>query len=380
MPPSKMTPGPVIGAGGLLTIDLAAIATNWKMLQAKLGSGVTCGAVVKADAYGLGLAPVARALKNAGCDTFFVAQAAEGLALRAILPEAEICIFNGVDPDSAGALADAHLTPVLNHPGQIKDWREAAARAGRQLPAFLHVDTGMTRLGLSEDETVALATDSPALEGIRLTGVMSHLACADLPDHKLNGEQHKHFAAACAVLAPLGQVRASLANSSGIFLGPAFHFDLPRPGAALYGISPQADGRHPMAQVVKLQGKILQTRVIDTPRTVGYGATHRAERGRHIATVAVGYADGYLRSLSDVATAHMDNIPVPVVGRVSMDLITVDVTDVAENDARPGALVDLIGPHHSVDALARQAGTIGYEILTMLGTRFERRYLGEQQL
>ncbi|MFT5539540.1 MAG: alanine racemase [Alphaproteobacteria bacterium] len=379
MPPSKMTPGPVGGAGGLLTIDLAAIAANWKMLQAKLGTGVTCGAVVKADAYGLGLAPVARALKEAGCATFFVAQAAEGLALRAILPESEIYIFNGVDSESAGALAEAHLTPVLNHPGQIKDWREAAARVGHELPAFLHVDTGMTRLGLAEDETVALATDPGALGGLRLTGIMSHLACADQPGHALNGDQLERFTTALSVLAPLGQVRASLTNSSGIFLDPAFHFDLARPGAALYGITPQADGPNPMAQVVKLQGKILQTRVIDTPRTVGYGATHRAERGRHIATVAVGYADGYLRSLSDVATAHMGDIPAPVVGRVSMDLITVDVTDIPPKDAHPGALVDLIGPHHSVDALARQAGTIGYEILTMLGGRFERHYLGEQR-
>jgi alanine racemase len=372
-----MTPGPIIGAGGLLTIDLAAIAANWKKLQSRLGNDVTCGAVVKADAYGLGLAPVARALKTAGCHTFFVAQAAEGLALRAILPEAEICIFNGVDADSAAALADAHLTPVLNHPGQINDWRETAHRIGHTLPAFLHVDTGMTRLGLAEDETVSLATDLSALDGIRITGIMSHLACADLPDHTLNDEQLQRFIAALGVLAPLGHVRASLTNSSGIFLAPAFHFELARPGAALFGIAPRAESPNPMAQVIKLQGKILQTRVIDTPRTVGYGATHRAERGRHIATVAVGYADGYLRSLSDVATAHMGDTPAPVVGRVSMDLITVDVTDVPQKDAYPGALVDLIGPHHSLDDLARQATTIGYEILTALGSRFERRYLGE---
>ncbi len=363
-------------AGGLLTIDLGAIGANWALLQDRLAPGAVCGAVVKADAYGLGLAPVADTLWNAGCRHFFVALAAEGMALRNALPEATIYVFNGADAASAPSLRDAGLVPVLNHPGQLADWRAAAAEAGRALPAVLHADTGMTRLGFDHKDLVALAADPSALAGIDLGMVMSHLACADTPDHPLNADQLSLFEAARKTLAPLGPLRASLANSGGIFLGPDFHFDLARPGAALFGISPAGIRPVPVAQVVRLQGKILQCRRIDTPRTVGYGATHQAVAGRRIATVAVGYADGYLRALSGAAHAHVGDISVPVVGRVSMDLLTLDVTDVPERDTAPGTLVDLIGPHHGVEDLAREAGTIGYEILTALGARFARAYVG----
>lgn len=365
-----------IGAGGVLTIDLGAIAANWRSVAARLKPGAQAAAVVKADAYGLGLAPVARALWRAGCRVFFVALAEEGLALRRVLPEAEIGVFNGADPASAAAMAEADLRPVLNHLGQIADWRRAAAALGRALPAWLHVDTGITRLGLPDDEAAALAADPKLLDGVSLTGIMSHLACADQADHPMNGEQRGRFDAALRRLAPLGAARASLANSSGVFLGPDYHYDLARPGAALYGVAPFRSDPNPMAQVVGLKGRILQCRRIDTPRAVGYGATHRAERGRRIATVAVGYADGYLRSLSGSARAHVGETPVRVVGRVSMDLITVDVTDVPEAQARPGAFVDLIGPRHGIDELARDGGTIGYEILTSLGHRYARHYLG----
>lgn len=382
MPPSESSPAPSPGdrpgAGGVLTIDLGAIAANWMLLSGRLRAGAACGAVVKADAYGLGLAPVSRALFAAGCRSFFVALPDEGLALRRVLPDAEICVFNGVDATTARDMAAAGLTPVLNHLGQVADWRAAAAetRPPARLPAFLHVDTGMTRLGLGEEEVAALADDPALTAGLHLTGVMSHLACADQPGHALNDEQRARFDAARVRLAPLAIGRASLANSSAIFLGPEYHYDLARPGAALYGIAPQPPEPNPMRQVVGLKAKILQTHRIDTPRTVGYGATHRAERGRRIATVAVGYADGYLRSLSGAASAHVGRNIVRVVGRVSMDLITIDVTDVPEAEARPGAFVDLIGPHHTADDLAREAGTIGYEILTALGPRYARHYLG----
>ncbi len=381
MPPSDPGPGgpapgrAATGAGGILTIDLGAVAANWRLLAAHLASGAACGAVVKADAYGLGMAAVAPALWRAGCRTFFVALPEEGVGLRALLPPAaEIAVFNGCDAASAPEMAAAGLTAVLNHPGQAADWRAAAAAAGRALPAMLHVDTGMSRLGYAPAEAAALADDPGALAGLRLTAVMSHLACADTPAHPLNETQLGRFEKALLALRKPATVRASLANSSGVFLGSRFHFDLARPGAALYGVQPTAEGPSPMAQVVHLQGRIIQARSIDTPVTVGYGATHRAGAHRRLATVGVGYADGYLRALSGAASAHVGAIRVPVVGRVSMDLITIDVTDVPEHETRPGALVDLIGPHHTVDALAREAGTIGYEILTSLGTRFARRY------
>lgn len=371
-----------IGAGGELTIDLGAVAANWRLLAARLRPGARCGAVVKADAYGLGLAPVARVLWAAGCRTFFVALPDEGLALRAALAdattstiEAEICVFNGPDGSStAAAMAAARLTPVLNHLGQARAWAEAATND--PLPALLHVDTGMTRLGFDEGETAKIAVDPTCLSRIRVEGIMSHLACADQPSHELNDAQRQRFNSVLAQLASLRPPRCSLANSSGIFLGPDYHYDLVRPGAALFGIAPQRAAPNPMAQVVSLKGKILQTHLIDTPRSVGYGATHRVERGRRIATVAVGYADGYFRALSGSARAHVGHTPVQVVGRVSMDLITVDVTDVPESDVRPGNFIDLIGTHHTVDDLAREAGTIGYEVLTSLGPRYARHYIG----
>lgn len=376
MPPSDQGGGGFRGAGALLTVDLDAIAANYRQLSGVLGRSTECGAVVKADAYGLGLGPVAGALWTAGCRSFFVALAEEGLCLREFLPDAMIHVFNGVDADTAQEMAAAGLIPVLNHPGQIEAWAGEARTRAATLPAILQVDTGMNRLGLSAAEAEALAGAPEKIVGLTLEAVMSHLACADDRDNHLNGEQLARFEATLKILAPLHPRRASLANSSGIFLGAPFHFDLARPGAALYGINPGTSDTSPMSQTIKLQGKILQTRTIDTPSTVGYGATHRAERGQRIATLGVGYADGFLRSLSNSASAFIGGVRVPVVGRVSMDLITIDVTAVPAEATLPGALVDLIGPGHTADDLAREAGTIGYEILTALGRRFERRYLG----
>lgn len=368
--------GSIRGAGGFLTTDLNAIAANYRTLSERLGPGVECGAAVKADAYGLGLAPVTQALWTAGCRSFFVALTEEGLKLKSLLPKAAVHIFNGVDAETAPETATAGLIPVLNHPGQIEAWAAQARAQEAPLPAMIQVETGMLRLGLSAVEVEDLAAHPDRGAGIEISTVMSHLACADDPDHPQNGAQLDNFRTALNVLRPLGIGRASLANSSAIYLDAAFHFDLARPGAALYGVNPQPRGPNPMAQVVHLQGKIIQTRTIDTPSAVGYGATHRTRRGDRIATVGIGYGDGYLRSLSNSACATVGGFRVPVVGRVSMDLITIDVTDVPEDATRPGALVDLIGPDHPLDELAREAGTIGYEILTALGRRYERRYIG----
>jgi len=374
--PSDHGAGGVKGAGAFLTVDLDAIATNYRRLSEFLGPNTECGAVVKADAYGLGLGPVAKALWDAGCRSFFVAITQEALRLQELLPDAAIHVFNGVEADTAAVTAAAGLIPVLNHPGQIETWTgEARARAAT-LPAMLHVDTGMTRLGLSAAEVEALADTPEQITGLTLDTVMSHLACADEPENLLNGEQLAQFEADLNILAPLRPLRASLANSSGIFLGVPFHFDLARPGAALYGINAGTQATKLMAQTIKLQGKILQTRTIDTPSTVGYGATHRAEADQRISTIGVGYADGFLRSLSNSASAFIGGVRVPVIGRVSMDLITIDVTAIPARDTHPGALVDLIGPEHTADDLAMEAGTIGYEILSALGQRFERRYQG----
>ncbi|MEO5337857.1 MAG: alanine racemase [Magnetospirillum sp. WYHS-4] len=358
--------------GATLTIDLDAIAANWHRLAGRM-EDVECAAVVKADAYGLGLDQVAPALASAGCRTFFVALFEEAAALRRLLPDAAVYVLNGLDRGAEADYAALGLRPVLNGLDDIAAWSAFARSRERALPAALHLDTGMARLGLPFAEARVLAAEPGRLEGIDLRLVMSHLASADEPDHPDNARQLAGFRALRALF-PQG--KASLANSSGLFLGAGWRFDLGRPGAALYGVNPCPTQPNPMAQVVSLQGKILQVRAIDSGESVGYGATWRASRPSRIATVAAGYGDGYLRSLSNSGFAWLGDIRVPVVGRVSMDLITLDATDVPGALVHPGAAVELLGPQVSVDALAGAAGTIGYEILTALGRRYRRVYIG----
>jgi alanine racemase len=358
----------------VLTIDRAAIVANWQALgarHARAGVAAPVAAVVKADAYGLGAIPVAGALLAAGCRNFFVAHGEEGVALRAALGAGPmIAVLNGFAP---GADGDAALVPVLNGLGDVAAHAGAARAAGRPLPAILHLDTGMSRLGLDAAEQARLAAEPQRLEGLRLRCVMSHLACADEPGHALNAAQAARFAAAAGRIAPA--VPRSLANSAGLFLGEAFASDLARPGCALYGINPTPGRPNPMRPVVTLRAPILQVRAIAAGATVGYGATFTAARPTRIATVAAGYADGYPRALSGRAIGHVAGRAVPLVGRVSMDLLTFDVTDAPE--AMPGAWVTLIGPAAGLtaDDLAAAAGTIGYEILTRLGARYRRDYL-----
>jgi len=358
-------------AGAVLSIDLAAIAANWRQLAALCGGAQRCAAVVKADAYGLGAGEVAPALWNAGGLVFFVATLEEGLTLRRALPRmATIAVFNGPFAGSEADFTAHDLIPVLNCPDQIARW-SAHARAVHPLPALLHIDTGMNRLGLTERETRDLQNHPESLDGIAVRGILSHLACADIPVHPLNETQANAFAAVRGLFPGLP---ASLANSSGIFLGPRWHGDLVRPGAALYGINPTPHRPNPMRPVVTLHGRILQVRDVDLQGTVGYGATyHVAGKGR-LATVAVGYADGFLRALGNRGSGKVGNVRVPVAGRVSMDLVTFDVS--AAPGVQPGDLIELIGPDHTVDDLAAEAGTIGYEILTALGRRYCRSYKG----
>jgi len=379
-------------AGAILQIDLAALAANYQILKRRAG-GATCAAVLKADAYGLGVGRVGPTLLAAGCNDFFVAHLGEGISLRHILgPVPTIYILHGpmsgMGPGMGSGPETEHdflvhdLIPVLNTTEQLERWSAKGRNLGRQLAAALQLDTGMNRLGLTAAETSALSAAPERLDGMDLRFVVSHLACADEADHSMNREQRQEFDRLRRLLP---QTPASLANSSGIFLGSDYHYDLVRPGVALYGGNPTPGLANPMKEVVRLRGKILQVREIDTPQTVGYGATHRASGPRRIATVPVGYADGYLRSLSGSVSGQgmggLAGVSVPIVGRVSMDLITLDVTDVprdAQGDAaRPGALVDLIGGlGPALDDVAAQAGTIGYEILTSLGRRYHRQYHG----
>lgn len=361
-------------AGAVLTVDLDALVGNYRLLRAR-SAPARCAAVVKADAYGLGVERVAPALARSGCDTFFVATLDEGIELRALVAAADIYVLNGLPPGSADTYAAHRLRPVLNQLGEIDSWRAfLGARRPTENPplaAALHLDTGMNRLGLPPEDAAELANDPGRLEGIEIALVISHLACAEQPDHPLNGAQRALFDRLRAGLRP---APASLANSSGIFHGPAFHYDLVRPGAALYGINPTPAQDNPMAEVVRLQAKIAQVRAVDSPMTVGYGAAHRVTGKARIATVLVGYADGFMRAFSDRGFASVGGTRVPVVGRVSMDMISLDVSALPPDQARPGTVVDLIGGSLRLDAVARLGGTIGYEILTALGHRFRRVY------
>lgn len=360
---------------GTLTIDLGAIADNYRRLRQEL-NGVPCAACVKADAYGLGARSVAETLWQAGCRDFFVALLGEGIALREILPEAAIHVFAGLSSGPADLYRSHRLIPVLNTLDDVAAWRSAGDRHGGQLPCDLHVDTGMSRLGLDLSEAASVQADPGLVAGLALDVVMSHLASADIPGSDQSARQLTEFSKTVAAIRPLHpQARMSLANSSGIFLGPEFHFDVARPGAALYGVNPTPDRPSPMRQVINLEGKILQLRLVDTPRTVGYGAAYSATGPTRLATVGAGYADGYLRSLSSSGTAWINDVEVPVVGRVSMDMMTIDVSAVDPESLRTGDTVNLIGPRHDIDAVAREASTIAYEILTSLGRRYRRIYI-----
>lgn len=361
-----VTSDPATRAGTVLEIDLGAVVANWRLLAATAAPAI-CAAVVKANAYGLGAVPVARALMAAGCRKFFVATFDEGLELRAAFGvEPEIAVFNGPLPGSAADFAAARLIPVLNDPGQIEAWTTVAA-PDKQLP-IVHIDTGMSRLGLSSAE-FEQCLDLIAAVGASM--LISHLACAETPDHALNTAQRARFIAAHQQLPSL---KASLAASSGIFLGRDYHFDLVRPGAALYGVNPCPGAANPMRPVVRLRAKIVQVRKIDRGESVGYGAAHIMDGPGLLATAAIGYADGWLRSLSHRGCGWLAGKRVPLLGRLSMDLATFDVSAVPATELYPGNMIELIGEHYGVDTAAADAGTIGYEMLTALGTRHHRVY------
>lgn len=361
-----MTTDPATRAGAVLEIDLGAVVANWRLLAGKVAPAA-CAAVVKANGYGLGAADVTRALLGAGCKRFFVATLDEGIALReAFGSRPEIAVFNGPLPGAAAEFAAAHLVPVLGDPGQIEAWAGLAV-PGKPHPV-IHVDTGLSRLGLSAAE---FAQNRDRIAALNPRLLISHLACADSPDHELNTVQRGRFLAARR---SLPGVKASLAASSGIFLGPEFHFDAVRPGAALYGVNPCPGAANPMRPVVRLAAKIIQVRKIDRGDSVGYGAAHIMDGPGLLATAAIGYADGWPRSLSHRGCGWLAGRRVPLLGRLSMDLATFDVSAVPPEKLYPGNEIELLGQRYGVDDAAADAGTIGYEILTALGRRYHRVY------
>ncbi len=342
-----------------LSIDLDAIAANWRALAAM--GRAEAGAVVKADAYGLGAARVALALAQAGARHYFVVLAEEGVALRAVLGAGpEIFVFSGHMAGDAPLLHDAALIPLLNTPEQWTRHREALPGH----PFGVQIDSGMHRLGMEAEDFRALRAEMLAA---RPRLLQSHLACADEPGHPANARQLARF----RDLTAGAGVPRSLAATGGILLGPEYHFEMTRPGIGLYGGRPFATAR----PVVRLDLPVIQSRRVAAGESVGYGCTWTAARDTRTVTLAAGYADGIQRSLSGRATLWADDVPCPLVGRVSMDLLTVDVTHLA---AIPDHLT-LIGPHQGIDDLADASGTIGYEVLTSLGARYARRYSGADE-
>lgn len=349
--------------GPTLEVDLDAIGRNYERLRAELRKSspkADCAAVVKADAYGLGAIPVAGALSQKGCRTFFVATLDEAINLRPAVPDAELYVFHGARAGEQGEFRAHDLRPVVNSPEQAALW-------GENGPYALHVDTGMCRLGFSASELEDTVLPP------RMSLVMSHLACAGEPDHPKNAAQLVAFR---VVRARFPHIPASLANSSGIYLGPDYHFDLARPGCSLYGIRPNPARPNPLENVVTLSAPVLQYRTLTQDETVGYSATVTAPSGSVIATVELGYADGFLRSFSNRAFATAHGHRLKLLGRVSMDMVSIDVTALPEALRTPDLRLTLIGADCPVDEVAAHAGTIGYELFTLIGPRVRRIYSG----
>jgi alanine racemase len=356
-----------------LTVRLGAVASNYRLCQRLAGPAAVAG-VVKADGYGLGASEITRTLSHAGCDTFFVARLDEGIRLRPVVPNARIFVLDGADPDTVDALIAHRLTPVLNSLAEIAGWNAAAHETRTPLEAAIHIDTGMNRLGLPGDELSVLALEwKKRLDGLRLVLLMSHLACADDPEARMNRIQLDRFRSALAMLPP---TPASFASSGGVLLGKDYAFDLVRPGIGLYGGNVQNAPQNPFAVAAVLTGRVLQLRKIDKGESVGYGATFRAKRPTVLATVALGYADGLMRAIGNRGVAAIAGRRVPVAGRVSMDLTTLDVTDIPRAVLSAVADAEFFGDTISLEDAARAADTAAYELLTALTPRVPRRYEG----
>lgn len=361
-----------VTCGGRLTIDLGAIVRNYRALTAQ-APGARVAAVVKANAYGLGAGRVAPVLAAAGCDTFFVAQVQEGIQLRRNLPTTRILVLNGAAPGAEAACLAHRLEPVLNGWDAFEAWSRAARIADVRGPCAVQFDTGMARFGFALADAERLSARIARTDHMTVGLVMNHLACADTPEDPANPAQRD----AMTALRPIFPRAAfSLAASSGIFLGQSYHFDLVRPGAALYGVAPVPGDTNPMAPAVRLEGRVVQVRTVPGGTGIGYGHAARAPGPMRLATLAAGYADGLSRSLSGRGSAWLHGLRLPVVGRVSMDSIVVDVSQAPDGAVAHGDFLDLIGPANGVDGVGKEAGTIGYEVLTSLGHRYARRYLG----
>lgn len=342
-----------------LTINLSALRANYQLLRTRHAKN-SIAAVVKANAYGLGVKNVSLALWAEGCRDFFVATLAEAIELRANLPDAKIGVFQGLFAGEEQEFIHHRLTAVLNDISQVERFSGS--------DAMLHIDTGMTRLGLHESDL-----KNPVIGKLQAQNsllILSHLACANTQNHPKNAEQLERFNTA---LQYFPNAKASFANSAGVFLPSEFHFDIARTGCALYGISP-TDDKNPMQPVATLSAPILQIRTLDRDETIGYGATASAKKNSRIAIIGIGYADGYFRIISNQGFAFVDGHKVPLLGRVSMDMVAIDISAIPAAQITKTTRAEFINHTQTVDDLAKQCNTIGYEIFTRIGNRVRRVY------
>ncbi|HVW92136.1 MAG TPA: alanine racemase [Devosia sp.] len=367
---------PATGLGPRLTVDLTALQRNWRALE-KVSTGALCGAVVKADAYGTGIVAASEALFAAGARFFFTATVDEAVAVRRALPAAHIFVLDGLYPGAAATYGAERLMPCLSSLGMLEEWLAFCLARNEALPAALHFDTGMNRLGIRMAETEIAARRVGELN-FSPQMIMSHLACADQPNHEKNRVQLALFQ---SLLGHFPNIPASLANSAALMSSRDYHFQMVRPGIALYGGRAVNGRRNPMARVVTLEAPVLEVKEARTGESVGYGASYTLARESRIAVLGIGYADGFVRSLSSSNTHSGGRVVLrgrilPVIGRVSMDLVTVDITDLGGDLPLPGEMAEIFGPTLGVDDQADIAGTIGYELLTSLKLgRFQRRYV-----
>jgi alanine racemase len=368
-----MTDTPAHLASAIVTVDLAALKSNYRLLSSK-ALPAACGVAIKGEAYGLGMAVVAKVLWAEGCRNYFVARPMEGAELRGVLPDAEIYVLDGFYSGQIDFYLKNRLMPALASMTEAREWAVVSGGA----PCALHFDTGINRLGLTQAEFSELCSDADFIKSIHIKLIMSHLACADEVEHPMNLAQLAAFKARRKLLP---DVAASFANSSGILLGADYHFDLVRAGVALYGDNPQMGRPNPMKPVVTLHVKVMQTRFVKQGDTIGYSATWKAPRDSRIAILGAGYRDGIPRKLSSSqvdgpAQVFIAGLRVPIVGRVSMDMMACDVTDIPAVEIERGTYAEIFGPNISVEEAAGWAGTISYELLTHLGNRYHRRYIG----
>lgn len=365
-------------AGTILTVDLNAVVENWNLLNSTLKNNAICGATVKADAYGLGAQKIAYALKYAGCKHFFVAHVFEGIELRNSVKSENIYVLNGVLPNTEKLFEEHNLIPVINNLEQLHIWREYSKKRENKLKAIIHVDTGMTRLGMMDKEFKNIMNDKISFSGIEPIAIMSHLACADEPEHPKNLEQLLSFEQSAKMFKQrFPKSWASFAASAGILLGKDYQFDVARPGIALYGGNPRerANEPNPIKSVVTLKAKILEVIEVDAGHTIGYGARYKAKEKLRVATAAIGYGDGISRRLDEQGFGYIGVYKVPFAGRLSMDLSTFDVSDVPENKVIPGEFIEIIGKQNPIENLARACNTINYDILVNLGRRCYKDYI-----